>query len=618
MTDGTVRRHRAARRTPRPVIGLFLAIALSTSRADALVKLQVTTGIWTEAALGGDVLIASTRFDPLQPPGAVRLFDGATGALLRTFNDPDPGSGRSFGSAVAAVSGNVLVGAPSYNGPAAAAYLFDGATGALLQTYPSPNPQTYDGFGTAVASFGTDVLVGSPSNDAVYLFDASTATLLRTFTNPFPPPPNKCPQNPACPDAFGAALATLGGSIVVGAPQDGDALKDERGSVYIIDGTTGALLHTLDNPTPTNVHVFGTRLAASGTSVLVGAPGRVSSGGGTDRGAAYLFDATTGARLLTVQSPKPFAHDFLGDSVAFLGTDLLVAAPGGGPVGGLQSAAYRFDSTGALVNAFYLSTTPVTAVSGNPVVGMYVYDGAPAPGDHYMCDTAALNARAGGVPIGLPSRTLADRYGSETCTVPKEQFVCPPAEKNLEGPPANPAIHQIEYQLRCPSALTPITGVIPLDQFHPGGVVVDLTKKVNLLVPSGKIDLGPTPAAPPQPVPPAPPALSVDHFLCYKVRIRSLTAVAPPFPVDVRDQFYPGGYPGLGLLKLVKLCTPVNKNGEDPTAPGHAGYLTCYTSRLGAGTPFAKTNVSTNNLNFGAQVLGVKRAGELCVPALVP
>ena len=67
---------------------------------------------------------------------------------------------------------------------------------------------------------------------------------------------------------------------------------------------------------------------------------------------------------------------------------------------------------------------------------------------------------------------------------------------------------------------------------------------------------------------------------------------------------------------MTKFCTPVNKNGEDPTAPSHVGHLACYAMKLAKGFKFNKTNVSTNNLNFGVQVLKVSGTAELCLPAL--
>ena len=74
-----------------------------------------------------------------------------------------------------------------------------------------------------------------------------------------------------------------------------------------------------------------------------------------------------------------------------------------------------------------------------------------------------------------------------------------------------------------------------------------------------------------------------------------------------------GGDCGRGLVEIVR--TPVNKANEDPTAPSHAGNYSCYQAKLPRGTKFNKTYVSTNNTNFGSQVLKLTNTGELCVPA---
>ncbi len=242
----------------------------------------------------------------------------------------------------------------------------------------------------------------------------------------------------------------------------------------------------------------------------------------------------------------------------------------------------------------------------------------PCAVDHYMCDKVGVNTGLGGVKfdkLALPQRSLQDQFGTDTCSFKVENFVCNPAEKNSEGPPTHPTIHHVSYKIVCPTPFIKITGVRVVDQFNPNGVTVDVLKRFNVLVPAGKSDVGLTPTLPLGAPPATPPALTVDHFLCYKVKGPVYTL--SPIPVTVTDQFYPTlpGYPNLKLFKMTKLCTPVNKAGEDPTAPSHLEHLACYQAKLPKGTLFAKTNVQTNNSNFGPQVLAVKNTGELCVPA---
>jgi hypothetical protein len=77
--------------------------------------------------------------------------------------------------------------------------------------------------------------------------------------------------------------------------------------------------------------------------------------------------------------------------------------------------------------------------------------------------------------------------------------------------------------------------------------------------------------------------------------------------VAITDQF---GTQSYTLKKITKLCTPVNKNGEDATAPQHVGHLVCYQAKLPAGAKFAPQTVSVNNANFGPAVLVAKAVLE--------
>jgi hypothetical protein len=64
--------------------------------------------------------------------------------------------------------------------------------------------------------------------------------------------------------------------------------------------------------------------------------------------------------------------------------------------------------------------------------------------------------------------------------------------------------------------------------------------------------------------------LPLDHFLCYEIHRPSINTV-----VGTSDQFFPNGTSKVRQAK--RLCAPVNKNDEDPTAPSHPGHETFYT-----------------------------------------
>ncbi len=308
------------------------------------------------ATVGENVLIGVPEDDANgRDSGIAYLFDGGSGALLQTFSNPNPDDGAGFGNAVAGVGGDALIGGPG------AAYLFDGSTGALLQTFLDPKPPCGYSFGAAVAGVEGNVLIGArgystaagtlvcasgveaPSDGgAAYLFDGATGALLQTFLNP----------TPAAGDDFGGAVAGVGGNALVGARND-DTAAPEAGAVYLFDGSTGALLQTFLGP---NGGSFGHSVAGVGEHVLVGAPNEDT--GASEAGTAYLFDSKTGALLHTFLNPDPALGDSFGWSVAGVGGNVLVGAPLDDTAGRSAGAAYLFDAgSGALLRTF-LSPSP--------------------------------------------------------------------------------------------------------------------------------------------------------------------------------------------------------------------------------------------------------------------
>lgn len=67
----------------------------------------------------------------------------------------------------------------------------------------------------------------------------------------------------------------------------------------------------------------------------------------------------------------------------------------------------------------------------------------------------------------------------------------------------------------------------------------------------------------------------LDHFLCYEIHRPSINVAG----VTTLDQFFPDPGGMVTVRQAKRLCAPVNKNGEDPTAPSHPGHETFYTIR---------------------------------------
>ena len=323
---------------------------------------------------GNKVLIGASRDETTGADvGQAHLFDVTTGALLQTFDDPTPTTGDDFGNSVAISGNNVLVGASGddTNGSnVGQAHLFDATTGALLQTFNDPTPSTSaDFFGFSVAISGNNVLIGAAGDRTngtsvgqAHLFDATTGALLQTFNDP----------TVTGSDLFGFSVAISGNNVLIGAEGD-DTNGVDVGQAHLFDATTGALLQTFDDPTPTSSDRFGISVAISGNNALVGAA--LDDTNGPLVGQAHLFDVTTGALLQSFNDPTPTASDQFGVSVAISGNNVLIGALGDDTNGLNVGQAHLFDATtGALLQTFD-DPTPTgsdsfgsVAIDGNTLV----------------------------------------------------------------------------------------------------------------------------------------------------------------------------------------------------------------------------------------------------------
>lgn len=312
--------------------------------------------------------------------GVAHVFNTTTGSLVSTLSNPSPEAGDySFGTCVA-ISGNyAVVGANGSNSTVGAVYVFNAASGVLVSTISNPTPAANDYFGQCVAISGNYVIVGGANDDtyavnsgSAYLFDATTGSLIRTWTNP----------TPAIADRFGCSVGISGNYAVVGAYED-DATGSNSGRAYVFNTATGVLVSTLSNPYPAVDDNFGYSVAISDNYVVVGAVG--VDAGANGAGAAYVFNATTGALLRPLSNPYPALADAFGISVAISGNYAIIGASMDDTAGLNSGSAYVVDVvTGTLVSVL-LNPTPASgdvfggrlavAISGSyAVVGAYQDD----------------------------------------------------------------------------------------------------------------------------------------------------------------------------------------------------------------------------------------------------
>lgn len=161
--------------------------------------------------------------------------------------------------------------------------------GNLLRTFTNPNPARSDTFGSSVALIDKNILIGAGSVDlraldsrSAYLF-AEDGSLLKTFEDP----------NPESLNQYGNSAAVTEDKIVVVSAPESTIGADRAGRVHLFDGdpdspTFGNLIRTIDNPAPAGGGRFGVAVSVSGRKIFVGAD--LNDVGGSDTGAVYLFD----------------------------------------------------------------------------------------------------------------------------------------------------------------------------------------------------------------------------------------------------------------------------------------------------------------------------------------
>ena len=143
-------------------------------------------------------------------------------------------------------------------------------------------------------------------------------------------------------DRFGQSVAISGNYAIVGAYLEDDAGGSDSGKAYIFNVTTGALVHTLDNPNAYGTSAedqFGVSVAIDGNYCIVGAY-QEDDAGGTQSGKAYIFNVTTGALVYTLDNPNAYGtsvDDNFGYSVGMSGNYAIVGAYLEDESGGLSS-----------------------------------------------------------------------------------------------------------------------------------------------------------------------------------------------------------------------------------------------------------------------------------------
>ena len=240
-----------------------------------------------------------------------------------------------FGETVALDGDTAVIGAPGVNDGTGAVYVFVDAGGSWTQKVEltAEDGQSGDHFGQALDLSGAALVIGAPGQNtrtgAAYAFTGSGATWTQDAELTAPDGQAK--------DGFGSSIALSGTTAVVGAPN-----AHASGTAYVFSdaGTTWSEQAELtEGPGGSAGDGFGTAVALRGLNALVGAPGSADA-----TGAVYPFSFTGGSwqrqAALTASDAEPDSN--FGISLALSDQTALIGSSGA-TIG--QGVAYVFTSS---------------------------------------------------------------------------------------------------------------------------------------------------------------------------------------------------------------------------------------------------------------------------------
>jgi len=202
-----------------------------------------------------------------------------------------------------------------------------------------------DHFGSSVAISGETALVAAPHHAVPGMPNAGAAYVFTRSAGSWTLQAELTPIDGVANDELGASVALSGDTALVGVPLHSIAGTYNVGAAYVFTRSGGVWTQQAKLIVDGGSYCrFGSSVAVSGETALVGAPGRLGN-----TGAAYVFTRSGGswtqAQMLTASDGA--AYDELGRSVALSGKTALVGAPLCDPAGQVSAgAAYVFTRSG--------------------------------------------------------------------------------------------------------------------------------------------------------------------------------------------------------------------------------------------------------------------------------
>jgi len=233
------------------------------------------------AGISGDYIVVSARGESYYAGAAyVFLRSGTSWSQQAKIVASDAAADDEFGYSVGTSGDYIVVGAKDEDGAGGnalgAAYVFlrSGTSWTQQAKIVASDAVDYTRFGSAVSISGLYIAVGAST--AAYVFLRSGTSWAQQ-------------AKIVASDNFGRAISISGDYIAAGAPFE-DTGGANAGAAYLFErsGTSWAQVIKYQSSDIAAGDKFGSSVAVSGEIVVIGAP--VESAGGTESGAAYVFE----------------------------------------------------------------------------------------------------------------------------------------------------------------------------------------------------------------------------------------------------------------------------------------------------------------------------------------
>ncbi|MDF4222185.1 DUF5011 domain-containing protein [Maribacter sp. M208] len=282
--------------------------------------------------------------------GAAYLYEKDTNGNwleAQKLTASDSNTNDYFGSAVA-ISGNTAVvgaiGNDDNGDNSGSVYVYDrNANGTWLQTQKLlvDNGTSNSNFGTSVAISPNYIVVGTHHTDAnltdkAYIFEKDVNdnwVQLQVLTA----------SDAVLGDDFGVSVSISNDKIVIGAARNGSNGNDS-GAAYIFEKSSDGLFTETQKIVAGNAsfgHRFGSSVAISANTVIVGSPGSNDDGNGS--GSAYIFEKGTDGNWVEQEkltASNAASNNWFGQSVSISNNRVVVGSDENG-VG--RGSAYLFE-----------------------------------------------------------------------------------------------------------------------------------------------------------------------------------------------------------------------------------------------------------------------------------